>query len=120
MVVDELPAGLIPPAEMTGPLPPATATVKLCASGVAAAKVGLPTCVAAIEQVPGATRVTFVPATVQTARVVEAKLTVSPELAVATIVNGGAPKVTSGKGPKAIVCGVEPAGALTVNTAWAE
>jgi hypothetical protein len=37
--------------------------------------------------------VTVVPATVQTGIVVEAKLTVSPELAVALIVNGATPKV---------------------------
>ena len=41
---------------------------------------------ARIEQVPAATSVTELPATVQTAAVVEAKLTGSPELAVALIV----------------------------------
>ena len=46
-----------------------------------------------MEQVPAATIVTLVPDTVQTAVVVETKLTVSPELAVAPIENGATPKV---------------------------
>jgi hypothetical protein len=43
----------------------------------------LPLWFAVIEQVPAATRVTDAPATVQTAVVVDAKLTGNPELAVA-------------------------------------
>ena len=44
-------------------------------------------------QVPTATSDTDEPETVQTAGVVEAKLTVKPELAVAPIMNGAAPSV---------------------------
>jgi hypothetical protein len=44
-------------------------------------------------QLPAITRVTVVPETVQTSGVVEAKLTASPELAVALTVNGAAPHV---------------------------
>jgi hypothetical protein len=43
-------------------------------------------------------------ATVQTAGVVDAKLTGRPELAVAPTVNGAAPKVASLNTPNAIVC----------------
>ena len=46
------------------------------------------------------------PATVQTEVVVEAKLTARPELAVAAIVNGEAPKTTPESGPNVIVCDV--------------
>src|SRR6185312_6408699 len=120
MAGDKVDRGPMPPGAMTGPLPLAAPTAKVCVTGVAAAKVALPVCAAVIEHVPGATRVTVVPATVQTARVVEAKLTVSPELAVATIASGGAPKITSDRDPKVIVCGAEPAGAFTVNTVSAE
>ena len=45
-----------------------------------------------MEQVPAETRVTVVPLTVQTGVVVEAKLTVKPELAVAVSVTGPLPK----------------------------
>jgi len=45
-------------------------------------------------QVPVEARVTVAPDTVQTAGVVEAKLTGSPELAVAEIVNGATPNAT--------------------------
>jgi hypothetical protein len=44
-------------------------------------------------QVPALTSVTVTPDTVQTAEVVDAKLTVKPEDAVALTVNGWAPKV---------------------------
>jgi hypothetical protein len=68
--------------------------VKLCATGIAAVYVAFPACVAVIEQVPVATTVTIVPAAVQTAGVVEAKLTASPELAVAVSANAEMPKLT--------------------------
>ena len=45
-----------------------------------------------MEQVPTETSVTVVPLTVQTGVVVEAKLTVKPELAVAASVTGPLPK----------------------------
>ena len=63
----------------------------------------LPVCVALMVQVPVATRVTVVPDTVQTAGVVEAKLTVRPEVAVALTVNGGVPKCWFGKAAKVMV-----------------
>jgi hypothetical protein len=48
--------------------------------------------------------VTVVPETVQISGVVEAKLTGSPEEAVAEIVNGGEPAGTFPSAPKVIVC----------------
>jgi hypothetical protein len=50
------------------------------------------------------TMVTVEPETVQTGVVVEAKLTVRPEDAVAVTVNGAPPKVTPLRGPNVIVC----------------
>jgi hypothetical protein len=52
----------------------------------------LPVCVAWMVQVPALTSVTVAPDTVQTAGVVEAKLTVKPDEAVALSGNGPAPK----------------------------
>jgi len=63
-------------------------TVKLCVTGVAAAYVLLPACVAWIVHVPAATKLAVVLLTVHTLVVVEAKPTVSPELAEATSVSG--------------------------------
>ena len=48
----------------------------------------MPACVASIVQVPAAKNVAVVPLTVQTVAVVDAKLTVNPELAVAVSVSG--------------------------------
>ena len=50
---------------------------------------------------------TVLPATVQTDVVVEAKLTASPELAVAVTVNGDTPYVTLLSAPKVMVCDAE-------------
>jgi hypothetical protein len=83
-------------------------TVKLCIVGVAAAKVAFPGCVAVIEHVPTATRVTvlpLVPDVVHTGRVVEAKVTVRVELAVAVTAKGAAPKFRLLIWPKVIACG---------------
>jgi len=66
-------------------------TWKLRFTAVAAAQLVLPDCVAWMVQVPTATSVTVAPDTVQKDGVVEAKLTVSPELAVAPILNGVVP-----------------------------
>ena len=52
-------------------------------TAVAAEYVELPTCDAVMVQVPGATMVAVVPETVQTPAVLDAKLTVKPEVAVA-------------------------------------
>ena len=60
-----------------------------------------------IEQAPSPTIVTVLPPTVQTAVVVEAKLTDKPELAVAVTVNGETPYVTLLSAPKVIVCDAE-------------
>jgi hypothetical protein len=66
-------------------------TWKLWLTGVAAAKVALPACVAWMVHVPTAIIVTVAADTVQTAGVVEAKLTARPEDAVALSVNGALP-----------------------------
>ena len=63
--------------------------VKLCVTGAAAAYVALPAWLATMEQVPPPTTVTVVPATVHTVGVVEAKLTVRPELEVALLLAEG-------------------------------
>ena len=55
--------------------------------------------------VPVANRVTVAVLTVQTDRVVEAKLTASPELAVAPTVNGALPYVWAESAEKVMVCG---------------
>ena len=67
-------------------------TVKLVLTGVAAANVVLPACVAWMVHVPAEIRFTVDPATVQTAGVVEAKVIGSPELAVALTLNEAVPK----------------------------
>ena len=78
-------------------------TVKPCETLTAGAKVPLPAWLAVMAQFPAATTVTVVFATVQIAGVMEVKLTGKPELAVAPIVNGVAPKLTPVRAPKAIV-----------------
>ena len=79
-------------------------TMKLCVTGVAAAKAESPPWLAVIEQVPTATIITVLPETVQTEDVY-AKLTASPELAVALSENGETPRLSILTGPKVIVCG---------------
>jgi hypothetical protein len=81
----------------------AALTVKLWVTDAAALKYALPDCVAAIEQVPAPTRVTADPEIVHTAGVVDRKMTVRPELAVAEIVSGALPKVTALSAPNVIV-----------------
>ena len=63
----------------------------------------MPACVAWIVQVPTATSVTVAPETVQTADVLDAKLTVRPELAVALTINGALPNGWFESVPKVIV-----------------
>src|SRR5271157_2790819 len=89
----------------------AALTVKLCETGVAAAYVLLPACVAWIVQAPAAMNVAVVPLTVQTLAVVEAKDTVRPELAVAESVSGF-PTVCVPGLAKVMVCAI--GAALTV------
>jgi hypothetical protein len=79
-------------------------TVKLCWTGVAAAKLVLPHWVAVIPQVPPLSKVTVFAETVQTAGVVEAKMTGRPEEAVAVKLNGAEPKVAAGRAAKLMVC----------------
>jgi len=67
------------------------------------AQMVLPPCLAWTVQRPVATSVTVVPETVQTGGVVEVKLTVSPEVAVALTVNGAEPKGRFGSAPKTTV-----------------
>src|ERR1035438_8509896 len=93
---------------VSGPLPPAGIrrhylTWKLRLTGVAAAQLALPACVAWMVQVPTATSVTFVPDTVHTGAVCELKLTVKPELAMAMSVNGAVPNARLERVPKKIV-----------------
>jgi hypothetical protein len=89
-------------------------TMKLWLTGLAAGTLLFPGCVAVIEQVPAARMVTMLPATLQTAPVVEANKTVSPELAVAEIVNGATPNETLLRGPNVIVCAPWPTVKLCV------
>ena len=67
-------------------------TWKLWFTGVAAAKLALPACVAWIMQVPVAVRVTVEPDTVQTSVVCELKLTGKPDEADALTENGAVPR----------------------------
>ena len=53
---------------------------------------------------PGATIATALPATAQTAGVIEAKLTARPEVAVAPTENGAAPRLTLLNGPNVMLC----------------
>jgi len=66
-------------------------TLKLCETCGAAPKFASPGWFASIVQVPPPTIVTVVPDTWQVAVVVVLKITVRPELVVATTVNGGSP-----------------------------
>ena len=63
----------------------------------------LPVCVAAIEHVPALTRVMVVTETVQTNGVVEAKVTVRPDDAVALSAGGAVPRVCAAMVPKVMV-----------------
>jgi hypothetical protein len=65
----------------------------------------LPACEAVIEQVPAVRKVAVAPLTVHTLGVVEAKETVSPEVAVAESVNG-VPTVCVPGLAKVMVCAV--------------
>ena len=67
----------------------------------------LPTWLAVREHVPTATMVTMFPATVQTAWVVEANVTVRPDVAVAVTATGVAPKLTFGGAVNVTVCAAE-------------
>ena len=69
----------------------ALATLKLCVTFGAAPKPAFPGWLAVMEQVPAPTMVTVEPDTVQTAEVVDAKLTGRLEDAVAVSVIGAAP-----------------------------
>ena len=66
-------------------------------------KVRIACLVAWMVQVPTATKVTVAPDTVQTEEVVEAKLTASPDDAVALTVNGAVPGASFESAPKVIV-----------------
>ena len=71
--------------------PPATS--KLCGQSPAARKLASPAWRATTVQVPAATRVRVVPLTVQTAGVLDSKVTTSPDVALATSATGAAPRV---------------------------
>jgi hypothetical protein len=78
-------------------------TWKLWLTGVAAAKLVLPACVAWMLHVPALTSVTVDVDTVQTGDVVEVKVTVRPEDAVALTGNGAVPNAWSESVPKVMV-----------------
>jgi hypothetical protein len=78
-------------------------TEKLWVTGGAAKYSAFPTWLAVIEQMPVETRITVFPETVQTAFVPEAKLTGSPELAVALTLNGAVPNPWFGRNRNVIV-----------------
>ncbi len=78
-------------------------TVKLCDTDGAALYVALPAWSALIVQVPVDTRWTVEPLTVQTPVVVELKVTVRPELAVALTAKSAAPYVLFERAPKVMV-----------------
>ncbi len=89
----------------------AAATVKVRTTSGAALNASLPACDATMLHWPTACNVTVFPVTVQTAGVVLAKLTASPDDAVADKLNGGSFSRLSGSGPKSIVwdCGAAAA-----------
>ena len=78
-------------------------TGKLCATWGAEFHVASPPWFAVMVHMPAATRVTVDPDTVQTAVVVEANVTGSPEVAVAETVKGGSVAARLGSGGKSIV-----------------
>jgi len=78
-------------------------TAKLCDTGVAALNLASPAWDAWMVQVPAATRFAVAPDTVQTAGVVDAKLTANPELAKAVSVTVP-PTVWAGMAPNVMVC----------------
>ena len=83
---------------------PTNVTLNVCVTvGLAAFQSALPAWLAVIEQVPTESRVTEEPATVQTAREFEAKVTVRPELAVAEMATGESTIVWLANAPKVIV-----------------
>ena len=96
------------------------ATVNVRATGVAAAVVLLPGWLAVMVQLPADTSVSVVPDTVHTPSVDDAKLTVRPELAVATSADGATPKVWLPGEVKLMVCdasGAVPTVMVTVTFA---
>ena len=81
----------------------AEVTWKLWLTGVAAAKLVLPACVAWIVQVPTLTSVTVVPNTVQTGAVCELKPTAKSDDALALTANGAIPSTRLESAPKVMV-----------------
>jgi hypothetical protein len=78
-------------------------TWKLWLTGTAAAQLAFPACVAWMVQAPMATSVTVAPDTVQTAVVVEEKLTASPDDALALTPNGALPNAWFESAPKVML-----------------
>ena len=79
----------------------------------------MPTWLAVIEHVPRLTRVTLVTETVHTGKVVEVKVTVSVDDAVAVRVNVPGPNPTLLSGPNVMVCALRPMVKLCVTVAAA-
>ena len=82
----------------------ACTTVKFWLTGVAAAKVPFPACVAVTVHVPADSRFKVVPLTVQTAGVLTLNCTLKPELDVAISAGGAAFSVCVGGAVKVMVC----------------
>ena len=86
----------------------AATTWKVCDTVGAPRYALLPAWLALMEQLPTATSVSVLPLTVQTLGVVEAKLTASPELAVAASAGGVVPSVWLPGEAKLMVCAPAP------------
>ena len=74
----------------------------------------MPLWLAVTEQLPAASKVRLLPLTVQTELVVEARVTASPDEALALKLAGVMPKVCAAISSKVIVCAVKAAATETV------
>jgi hypothetical protein len=90
------------------------ATVKVCVTAAAEAKVELPAWLAVMEQRPAPSRLAELPLTEHTVGELEEKETGSPELAVAESVKGKPPMACSEGVGKVMVCDVVSNGAAAV------
>lgn len=101
-------AGVVPsvwlPGEMKEMVCVPRATAKVLDTAVAGRKLGLPAWLALTVQLPTLTSVSVLPLTVQTAGVVDAKVTARPELAVALKAGGAMPKVWPAGAAKVMLC----------------
>lgn len=91
----------------------AAATLKVCITIAAPAKLLLPGWLAATVQPPGATSVKAAPLTVQTPGVVDANETARPDVAVAVSAGGAVPKAWLPGDVKLMVCAISGVAATT-------